>query len=743
MSKKIKKPAKTTKAVEAVEAVNKTPQTSFTFSSLFAADYRLITILLIALPLLVYGQVYDFELVWDDFDVTQAYAYHLTNPFIVLPSWENFIRLFNQPYFGMYIPISYLLWGALKSLAELLSLPVNSVLHLSNVVVHIANGLLVFAVLKRFVNNKWAVAIGVGFFLLHPIQVEAVAWVSEFRVLMATLFALLSWYYYLKNRAGLAFLPLLFFVLATLCKPSAVNLVLFVFLTNHFHYQFKFGENIRRTLPFAVIALTIVFITHKFQSTYDTQFYESVIAFWQRPFAWLDSIVFYLVKIIYPYHLGASYTLSPKFISAQWWFYPLALVALVPLALGVLLGFKRKTQPVIVFALALFVAGFFTTSGFVNFSFQRYSLVADRYLYVAMIGIALFVAAVINGFTQDNQVGKHGKNNQVRWSVGALFVIILAGFASLSAFRQIPIWHNIATLWSHSVHYEITPSYARTNKGVALRRLKEVKKVTDDFDKIINTYPKHPSQQLGNAFNNKGVTLFGFKAYQQAIDAFDKAINSYPKNASQRLGDAFKNKGAALFRLKAYRQAVDAYDEAINIYPKNASQSQRLGDAFYNKGGVLLELKAHQQAIDAFDKAINTYPKNTNLGLGKVFNNKGIALIGLKAYQQAIDAFDKAINSYPKNASLELGNTFNRKGAALIELKAYQQAIDVLDKAINIYPKNNSKGLGKAFYGKGVALFELKEVQQALAAFNKAIEIDPKNKHAHKAKKDISPLLKK
>ena len=118
---------------------------NFKFSDLFSADYRIITALLVILPLLIYAQVYDFVFVWDD-EGYKTKAGHIKNSFVQNPSWASFTQLFTQPFFSMYIPISYLFWGLLKSIAELLSLPVNSVLHLSNVVVHIINGLLVFTI---------------------------------------------------------------------------------------------------------------------------------------------------------------------------------------------------------------------------------------------------------------------------------------------------------------------------------------------------------------------------------------------------------------------------------------------------------------------------------------------------------------------------------------------------------------------------------------------------------------------
>ena len=492
---------------------------NFKFSDLFSADYRIITVLLVILPLLVYLQVYNFEILWDDDD--GAGKGHLHNAFVVKPSWASFTQLFTQPYFDMYIPVSYSLLGILKAFAELLSLPVNSVLHLGNVMVHIVNGLLVFTIIKQFIVNKWAVLIGVLFFLLHPIQVEAVAWISEFRGLLATIFVLLSLYYYLKNQANLSYLSLIFFVLAVLSKPSAVVLVPFMFLLNYFHYDFKIAKNIQKTLPFALIALIFVLITSSVQLG-RIDFAQHSLDFWQRPFVWLDSIIFYIYKIIYPYHLSASYTLSPKFISVQWWFYPLALV---PLALGVLLWLKRDKYPLLVFSSVLFISGFFLTSGFVSFAFQRHSLVADRYVYFAMIGIALLIGAIFS------------KVDKKIWQ--GLIISILIVFASLSAFRQIPIWQNSFELWSHSINYEATPQYAHFN--------------------------------LGFYFNGVGTEIAQAGKYQQAIVYFDKAIKVYPKNYSKKLSEAIFNKSLALLKLKKYQQALDSFNQAIKINSANVN----------------------------------------------------------------------------------------------------------------------------------------------------------------------------
>ena len=296
---------------------------------------------------------------------------------------------------------------------------------------------------------------------------------------------------------------------------------------------------------------------------------EFTLAFWQRPFAWLDSIVFYLYKIIYPYHLSLSYALSPKFISAQWWFYPLAFV---PLALGYFLWLRRKTQPLLIFAVALFVAGFFTTSGFVSFAFQKSSLVADRYVYFAMIGIALLISTIFN------------KVEKKVWQ--SLIISILIVFASLSAFRQIPLWQNKLKLWSHSMNYEATSGYAHGNLAVYF----SIK---------------------ANAFYDTG-------EYNQAITYFDKAIKLYPKDSIDKLSTTTYNKGLALLHLKKYQQAIDYFDQANKISPNYAYTDDSGDGALHNKGFALLHLKKYQQALDNFNQAIKINPTNANPHNGKI-----------------------------------------------------------------------------------------------------------------------------
>ena len=501
----------------------------FNFFKLFTdKKFLLITLALIVLPLLVYVQVYNFKFLWDDGNSAIG---HLNNLYVQVPSIKHVVHVFTNPFFGMYVPIYYLSWGSIKWLAIPLELSVSGVLHISNVVMHIINGLLVFVLIRQFTTSRYATLVGALFFLLHPIQVESVAWSSEFRGLLASFFSLLVIYFYMKNKT--LYFALLLLVLALLSKPSAAAAPLFIFAINHFYYKFSFKANIIKVLPFIVIVVIIAAVTYIIQTTTGVDdLSQHVIPYWQRPLVWLDSIIFYLYKIIIPYSLGASYALSPQFIVSQWWFYPLSIPALMLFVLSYLL---RDKYPLLVLAFVLFIVGFLATSGLISFAFQKYSIVADRYMYFSFIGISLAISLALE------MAGKK--------YLFIIFIVILLVFASLSAFRQIPIWKDTFSLWQHSRSLEAVPSYAKVNLSAALYNNRH------EFEHI----------------ENKGLELAEKGEIDNAIDIFDYLLEHYLDNGRYNFeySNLFYNRGVLNVKRKQFKQALPDFIKAIQINPKN------------------------------------------------------------------------------------------------------------------------------------------------------------------------------
>ncbi len=128
-----------------IQESNNTP--FFSFSKLFQTNqYGVILLILGIIPLLIYGQTANFELVWDDVIHT------INNKYFDPNNLENLSHFWTEIFWGLYIPVSYTLWGGIMELCLLVGLEANysMVFHLINVLLHSINGILVFYFITSF-----------------------------------------------------------------------------------------------------------------------------------------------------------------------------------------------------------------------------------------------------------------------------------------------------------------------------------------------------------------------------------------------------------------------------------------------------------------------------------------------------------------------------------------------------------------------------------------------------------------
>ncbi|MBE8190551.1 MAG: hypothetical protein HAW58_06895 [Candidatus Thioglobus sp.] len=283
---------------------------------------------------------------------------------------------------------------------------------------------------------------------------------------------------------------------------------------------------------------------------------ESQLAsYFQRPIIWLNNIALYLKNLLYPLRLSAVYGLPVPYLVHQWWFY---ILPIVPISLAFGLYFIGKKRQILLLAGSLFLLGFLPTSGLVSFSFQLVSVVADRYLYFAFIGISLAISVVAE-----------------RKNFSIILAIILLIFTLISAFKQIPVWQNELKLWNYAVsHAQYDKYYAKNalasawhNEGWDLARRGETRQALAIFDKIIANKFNHKLYFIGNTFYLRGVIMMQQKHYQKALSDFDKSIASKHKNSNSDEGKIGSHEGKiAVFT--ALRQCENASFE-IDFMRKN------------------------------------------------------------------------------------------------------------------------------------------------------------------------------
>ena len=190
---------------------------------------------LILLTLAVYGQTlgYDFQTNWDD------YQYVTHNPDIFGISANNLIRVFSSVYVGNYAPVHLLSYMLDYQLAGMNPIWFHGV----NVLFHCLNGLLFYLLVYRLTKNPfWAFAAS-AVFLLHPAQVESVAWISQRKNLLAMFFSLCSFHSYISysRRTGegreRAYIFSVFFLILALLAKSIAVIIPFVFLLYDFFVE--------------------------------------------------------------------------------------------------------------------------------------------------------------------------------------------------------------------------------------------------------------------------------------------------------------------------------------------------------------------------------------------------------------------------------------------------------------------------------------------------------------------------
>ena len=326
--------------------------------------------------------------------------------------------------------------------------------HAGNLALHIACVLLAFILLRRILARgagrqgetppgrgsavrDAAACGGALLFGLHPLQVESVAWISEARGLLCGVFAIVAlWQYVEYSEFSRSRRPRMVhyvvatgaFLLALLSKPTAVAVPLVAGVLELGLWRRPFGRVFWPLAPWLAAAAVVAVGTRSLQS-------ESLLPWVPplpvRPLVAADALQHDLVTLVAPLWLTPDYGRSPRWLMDQGWIS----LAGAPVLLAVLLaltGLGRSRRVWWTFA-AVFVAWLVPVLGLVPFHFQRISTVADRYLYLALLGPAAAWAWWLS-------------RCPIRWVFRAnLALIVSLGWMS---FIQASYWRNDRTLFA-------------------------------------------------------------------------------------------------------------------------------------------------------------------------------------------------------------------------------------------------------------------------------------------------------
>lgn len=456
--------------------------------------------------------------------------------------------------------------------------------HLTNVLFHMVNTLLLFLTLNRMTGALWRSAFAAALFALHPINVESVAWVAERKNVLSTFFmmlTLLAYGFYAAKPGLLRYLMVgALFALGLLAKPMLVTLP-FVFLLldywplGRFSLREAAGDRSGRVLGLILEKVPLLLLSglSVFASSVSVQALKSLesVPIALRLGNALGSYLKYMGKMFWPFNLAVYYP-YPQSISAWQLLASLSILVMVS-------GFAiRLLKQHSYFAVGWFwyLGTLVPVSGLVQAGL--WPAMADRWAYVSLIG--LFIA-IVWGIAELAEGRAY-----FRKSIPVAAILVL-GILCATTRMQLGYWKNSVELFRHTLEATADNAVAHNNLGNALLSL-------DDNDEAYRHYAEalriHPD--YANAHYNMARVLTDRGQLDEALNHYEAAIRFNP-----RLTKAYYNRGIILAQKGDDSAAIRNFSQALQLDPGFAEAHNNLGVVLVRQGKV-------NEAVLHFEEAV-------------------------------------------------------------------------------------------------------------------------------------------
>jgi tetratricopeptide (TPR) repeat protein len=548
--------------------------------------------------------------------------------------------------------------------------------HLTNVLLHALNAVLVFALLQQMTGATWRSLLVAASFAVHPLRVESVAWVAERKDVLSGFFGLLAlWAYvcYVESRtqkagrrnrkltihphvsrftfhaARLYALSLFFFALGLMSKPMLVTWPFVMLLLDYWPLRrFELPtinsplstilRLVTEKIPFFVLAVAASVVTFMVQKHAGAVEAVENLPLGARSGNALISYCRYLGKLFWPTDLAVYYP-HP----GQWPPGKVLLAGGLVLGLSVLLFVMRRRAPFLLMGWLWFVGTLVPAIGLVQVGSHA---MADRYTYIPSLGVLILASWGAYELTR-------------RWHYGVMALSVAGSAAIVLCLaltrQQLGHWQDSGTLFRHALAVTENNQIAHKAFGDALDEQGQTEEAIRQYQEALRLKPGY-----ADAHNNLANALLKQGRIDEAIRQFQEALRLKPDhaNAHNNLGDALLKKGQI-------DEAIRQYQEVIRLKPDSADAHNDLGDALLKKGQI-------DEAIRQFQEAIRLKPDYVD-----AHNNLGVAL-GMKGQiDEAMRQFQETIRLKADHAEAHnnLGIALGKKGQTDEAIHQYQEAL--------------------------------------------------------------------
>lgn len=523
-----------------------------------ATNRKAIVILAIA-GFLVYINALPNGMFWDDDDGI------LNNMYI--RDWSNFDKFFSQslvagsglssnywrPLLLIIYSLEWHIWGD--------SAPGY---HLISILIHTAASGALFLLLTNLLKKRLVSFLTSLFFLIHPVQTEAVTYVSGLADPLSALFIFLGARFHLEDAGKQRLWVIVFFVLGLLTKErTAVVFPIFLLLIDIFVY---FKDKKTFSLPLFILAelkklwpyfaLSVAYAVLRgtvlnFNDTFNLYDEENVYTenLWVRIITFLFILPSYMELIFAPHdlHMERSAEFITSLRNLRVW-----VGAIIAFSLMAGTYLLRRRKPEYSLALAWFLVMIFPSSGILM---PVSGLFWEHYLYFPIIGVILFI------FLAGEDILKKWDGPKIKGVAGALAVIALLAL-SWTTLERNRDWRDPITFYNNVIRYNRESLRVWNNLGMAYAEAQDFDRAVDSYEAAIALDAKNqsapPHHNLANAYASKGETEKAIEEYKKALAIDEKFIYSYYFLANLYIAR------------KDYQSAVSLFETASKVYPEDA-----------------------------------------------------------------------------------------------------------------------------------------------------------------------------
>lgn len=648
--------------------------------------------------------------VWDDVIFSEEPVIH--SPDGLRSIWLSPADIKNE---GHYWPLVYTSFWLEHKIWGLNPLGYHAV----NILLHLVNCLLLWRLLDRLAIPG-AVLIA-ALFAVHPLHVESVAWIIERKDVLSGLFyltAVLTWVRFNESPGpGRYALALVLFTAGLLSKSVVVTLPAALLIWHWWQRGRVTPVDLLRLAPFVAVGVAITLADLAFYTSREPLELGYTLA--ERALIAARALWFYAGKLIWPLDLAVIYPLweidTGELLA---WAYLAGAAALAAL---LWIGRRRIGRGPLAGVL-FFAVTLAPVLGFVDFGYMQFSFVADRFQYLAGIGlIAVVTGAAAHGAARLPE--------PARLAAGGVAVAVILTLAVLTG-RQAAIYHDEIALFSHVVARNPQARDAHLNLGSALFE-------ADRFEEGLAASRIAVQQRpdSAGALANLGRALVGLDQLEEAERHLRRAVQADPRSTT-----AHQNLAEALRKQERYAEAVESYRAVLAVDDSFAL-------AYAGMGTALFGAQRYAEAVTAMERALSLQPELPTAA--SLHNYLGRANSELNRLDEAARHFLHAIEIEPASVEplFDLAKLRFRQGrdadarqlldraremrpndpATLHNLAEtlrtqgrYEEAVAGYRLALEIDAE-----FAPSHAGLGIALFQWQRYEEAIAALEHALDLQP------------------